>query len=94
MTISELAESDFFPSKDMPVLIRFWSGFLCKMHNALKRIKNQFSVFLSFIFRIIVKIHRKLGWFEHKNDRNSKKKNQKNRKFDFSLDSAHSSSFM
>ena len=41
--------------------------------------------------RVIVKIHRKLGCFEYKNDHNSKNKNQK---IDFSFVLAHSTSFM
>ena len=48
---------------------------------------NKMSNFSIFIFRIIVKIHQKLGCFEYKNDHNSRKKNRKNLKFDFSFDS-------
>ena len=49
------------PTKDMQtplssVLIRFsW-----KMRNVLNKWKINFSI---FIFRVIIKIHRKLGWF-------------------------------
>ena len=50
--------------------------------------------FMIFIFRIIVKNHRKLAWFEYKNDPNSKNTNRKNLKFDFSFDAAHFASFM
>ena len=38
--------------------------------------------FPTFIFRVIVKNHRKLGWWCHKNNRTRKIKNGKNLKFD------------
>ena len=47
-----------------------------------------------FIFRVIVKIIRKLGGFEYKNNHNSKNKNRKYRKMDFWFVSAHYTSFM
>ena len=40
------------------------------------------------------KIHRKLRWWHHKNDHNSKNKNLKNLKFDYSFDSADCGSFV
>ena len=49
------------------------------------------SIFGFFIFRVIVKINRKLDTFEYKNDHNSIKKN---RKFGFSLYSTDSRFFM
>ena len=39
--------------------------------------KSIFRFFPIFNFRVFVKIHRKLGWFEYKNDHNSKNKNRK-----------------
>ena len=54
--------------------------------------KNKIIFFLwFFFFELSLKIHRKLEWFEYKNDHNSRKKN---RKINFFYDSAHSASFM
>ena len=46
------------------------------------------------IFRVIAKFHRKLGWWRHKNDHNSIKRNRKYIKFGFSFHSADSGSYM
>ena len=61
--------------------------------------------FQIFIFRVMVifvmsspqfswKIHRKLGWWHYKNDHNSKNKNRRNLKVDYSFDSADCESFL
>ena len=52
--------------------------------------KKKYPIF----FRVIVKIHGKLtSYFEYKNDHNSKNKNRKNVKIDFSFVSEHSCKF-
>ena len=67
--------------------------FLWMMCNVLNRMENEIIFYAIFIFRVIVKIHRKLTIFKTKktkNDHNSKNKNRKNLKFDFSFYSADS----
>ena len=57
--------SDFgsVPTNDMQTLPSVFIPLSWNMRNVLNRMKNQFSI---FIFRVIVKINRKLGWFEYK----------------------------
>ena len=71
------------PSKDI------WSHFYGRCAMCWNEWKINFRI---FIFWVIVKIHRTLVWWCHKNDHNSKRK--KNRKKKISFDSAHSAYFI
>ena len=64
---------------------------LWKMWNVPNRVGKKSLI---FIFWVIAKFHRKLGWWRNKNDHNWKSKNRKNLKFDFSFDSADCGSFL
>ena len=55
---------------------------------------NKKSIFLFLFFELSLKFIENWGDFQYKNDLNSKNKNLKNLKFDFSFDSANSASFM
>ena len=77
--------------RPLPLEMERFSG---EMWNVLNRMKNEIFFFSFFIFRVIVKIHRKLGWWRHKNDHNSKNKNRKNLKYGFSFNSADSGSLI
>ena len=65
--------------------------FLWVMRNVLKRMKDQFSI---FIYRVIVKNSSKIGDKSDHDDHNSKNKIRKNLKFYFSFYPVDSASFI
>ena len=63
--------------------------FLWMIWNMLNRMKNEIIFYSDFyFFELSWKIHRKLGWWCHKNDHNSKNKNRKHLNLGFSFYSA------
>ena len=79
---------------DHPPSPQFWSNFYGRCAMCWIELKINFLI---FIFRVIVKIHRKMTVFSTKrmkNDKKSKNRNRKNLEYYFSFDSAHSTSFM
>ena len=77
------------PLKSGQTLKNFMKDVECAEFHII--VKNNLKKSTIFIFRVIAKFHRKLGWWRHKNDHNLK---NKNRKFGFSFYSVDSGSFI